>query len=106
MSISPYVYVNNNPINSIDPDGRDLIVLSAPSHVGGLGHAAVLSGNEQTGYRYYSKNGTTDNHRAYGRSNDNPQAGTKTYASLKEFITSKENKKEGPYAKAYEIKTN
>jgi len=106
LSISPYGYVNNNPISSIDPDGRDLIVLSAPDHVGGLGHAAVLIGNEQTGYRYYSKNGTTDNYRAYGRSNDNPQTGTKRYASLKEFIISKENKKDGPYEKAYEMKTD
>ncbi|WP_158797336.1 RHS repeat-associated core domain-containing protein [Pedobacter sp. L105] len=106
LSISPYSYVNNNPITSIDPDGRDLIVLSAPDHVGGLGHAAVLIGNEQTGYRYYSKNGTTDHYRAYGRSNDNPQAGTKIYASLNEFMASKENKKEGSYAKAYDIKTD
>jgi len=106
LSISPYSYVNNNPLSSIDPDGRDLIVLSAPNHVGGLGHAAVLIGNEQTGYRYYSKNGTTDNYRAFGRSNDNPETGAKKYASLKEFEASNENKKEGPYAKAYELKTD
>jgi hypothetical protein len=102
-------YVGNNPINSIDPDGRDLIVLSAPKHVptpvGPAGHAAVLIGNEKTGYRYYSKNGTTEHKGAYGASNKNPVVGRK-YASLKEFEASADNKKDGPYEKAYELKTD
>lgn len=70
-----------------------------------MGHAAVLTGNEQTGYRYYSKNGTTENKGAFGASNKHPVIGRK-YASLKEFAISQDNKKDGPYEKAYEIKTD
>jgi RHS repeat-associated protein len=58
--ISPYSYVNNNPVSSIDPDGRDIIVLNATKAVAlGIGHGAVLIGNPSKGYKYYSKNGTT-----------------------------------------------
>ncbi|QHS56492.1 RHS repeat-associated core domain-containing protein [Mucilaginibacter sp. 14171R-50] len=105
FSISSYSYVNNNPITSIDPDGRDLIVLSAPTHAGGYGHAAVLIGNDKTGYKYYSKNGTTEHKGAWGASDKHPVVGRK-YASLKEFEASEDNKKDGPYEKAYELKTD
>ncbi|MGY4538148.1 RHS repeat-associated protein [Mucilaginibacter sp. UYNi724] len=105
VSWSPYSYVADNPITSIDPDGRDLIVLSAPDHVYGLGHAAVLIGNDKTGYNYYSKNGTTEGGGASGASNKGPVSG-RHYASLKEFEASADNKKDGPYKTAYDIKTD
>jgi len=105
VSLSPYSYVNNNPIGSIDPDGRDLIVLNATSHVFHAGHAAVLIGNPKTGYRYYAKNGTTEHFGAYGKSNVNPVKG-KHFASLKEFEGSKDNKQDGPYDRTYDIKTD
>ncbi len=63
--ISSYAYVSNNPINAIDPDGRDIIVLQAKNSVHGLGHAAVLIGNDIDGWKYVSKNGTTKD--LYGR---------------------------------------
>jgi len=105
VSASPYSYVNDNPVSSIDPDGRDIIVLSAPDHVVGLGHAEVLIENEKTGYKYYSKNGTHEGLRAYGKSDDNPVSG-RSYASLKDFENSEDNRDpKGSYKVAYQIKT-
>jgi RHS repeat-associated protein len=57
-----YVYCNNNPINAIDPDGRDIIVLNNSRAVNILGihfgHNACLVGNDKTGWVYYSKYST------------------------------------------------
>jgi len=73
--------------------------------VHGLGHAAVLIGNDKTGYNYYSKNGTNESGGASGALDKNPVSG-RHYASLKEFEQSEDNKKDGPYKKAYDIKTD
>jgi RHS repeat-associated protein len=104
-AISPYVYVGDNPIDRIDPDGRDIVVLNAPSHVSGMGHAAVLIGNPQKGYNYYSKNGTYGSSGASGPSNKKPVIKAH-YNSLKDFYDSKDNKEDGPYTRAYELQTD
>lgn len=76
-SISPYTYSANNPINIIDPDGKDIIILIDSNAVqgGAFGHAAVLIGNDKDGWRYYSMNGTGPGATVYGKS-QNADLGT------------------------------
>jgi RHS repeat-associated protein len=73
--MSPYTGMGNSPLVIIDPDGGDIIILRAPKEVGGLGHAAVLIGNEKDGWNYYSKNGTTWLKGSIGPSNKKPRKG-------------------------------
>jgi RHS repeat-associated protein len=65
---SPYLGMGNDPINAIDPDGGDIIYLNDSKAVHGLGHAAVLIGNDKDGWRYVSMNGTGEGARAVGDS--------------------------------------
>ncbi|QOJ29219.1 MAG: RHS repeat-associated core domain-containing protein [Ignavibacteriales bacterium] len=66
---SPYNYVMGNPLNSYDPDGRDVIVLLAPKGANRAGHSAILIGNSKTGWTYISKNGTLEGEKdLYGKS--------------------------------------
>ncbi|MDR0232068.1 MAG: hypothetical protein LBI82_08110 [Dysgonamonadaceae bacterium] len=59
--ISPYAYCANNPINAIDPDGRDIVVINNPNGAQSAGknhgHTAILVGNDKTGWTYISKDG-------------------------------------------------
>ncbi|HRD52986.1 MAG TPA: RHS repeat-associated core domain-containing protein [Flavobacteriales bacterium] len=108
-SISPYAYVGNMPIWAKDPDGRDIVVLSAQNNVAGLGHAAVLIGNDETGWRLYSKNGTYGSSGASGKSNKNPESGI-YFKSLREFADSESNLNyvtgEDTYTSAFRITTS
>ena len=60
---SPYLALSNNPIITVDPDGRDVIYLldqNAPFGTGLSGHTALLIGNDETGWYLFSKNGFVD----------------------------------------------
>ena len=86
-SWSPYVYVANNPLKYIDPNGKDIVVLSASSGAGGLGHMAILVGSEEKGWTYISKDGTSKGKGASGESNYI----VKEFSSLEEFSESAHN---------------
>jgi len=64
---STYAYVSNSPLTGVDPSGLNGIYLlnhhAVPISGGTFGeggHAAVLVGNDQSGWTYYSENGIVD----------------------------------------------
>ena len=98
-SLSPYAFVGNSPLNAIDPDGRDIVVLNYgytpdPQHWNNhlVGHQAVLIGNDKDGWTYYSYDadeGANGRQDAQG-GNDNFTAGLH-FNSLEEFANSEHN---------------
>ena len=66
--ISPYAFCNNNPVNFVDPDGRDGIYINFPDYVisvgniqlENLGHSGILLINNQTGLTKYYEYGRYD----------------------------------------------
>ena len=67
--ISPYAYCAGNPMNVVDPDGKDGIYIVFPDYVitvgdkkyKHLGHAGVLLINNETGLTKYYEYGRYDN---------------------------------------------
>jgi hypothetical protein len=90
-NITPYAFVNNMPIWAIDIDGKDIIILSygksEPGH--GLGHQAMLIGNDKDGWKFYSKDGDASYTNPDGSHNDNYTI--KGFKTLDEFTNSEYN---------------
>jgi RHS repeat-associated protein len=109
-SIGPYTFVNNMPLWAIDPDGNDIIVLSAPSGANGMGHGAVLIGNDKDGWKLYSKNGvgehTSGNSSGSKGESYKPDQGVE-FKTLEEFANSEKNFYHGEvyYTSAFRITT-
>jgi len=66
--INPYSYIYNNPVNGIDPDGKDGILIVFPDYkiqvgkkkLSNLGHAGVLLIDNKTGLTKYYEYGRYD----------------------------------------------
>ena len=108
-SISPYAYCANNPINAIDPDGKDIVVLNNPKGARGYGHSAVLIGNDKTGWRFVSKEGRNKEPWYSNELTGGPAFTPKTgnYATLKDFRTAQtEDSDLGGYTQDVRFATN
>ncbi|MCU7616199.1 hypothetical protein NZ698_03225 [Chryseobacterium sp. PBS4-4] len=102
--LSPYAYVANNPVNAIDPNGKDIIVLShggrkqtsmdggkTNGHKHVVGHMAVLIGNDKSGWRYLSYDYDKGDNKGRGKNGRNDNYTAKTFKSLDEFKNSEHN---------------
>ena len=71
VNLHLYHYAGNNPVKYTDPDGRDIIYLNDQTAVGGNGHGAMLIGNNEDGWTYYSKDGPFAANQDIDPNNDN-----------------------------------
>lgn len=98
--LSPFNFVDNSPIQAVDPDGRDIIVLNDVHGANGAGHQAVLIGNDRDGWTYISKDGFKQ-----GPFGSEPIYTVKTFKTIEEFANSSHNfvvDSESPYFKPTE----
>jgi len=95
------MYSTNNPINAVDLDGRDIIVLLDKEGANGAGHSAVLIGNDKTGWKLYSKN--SGQFKVFGKSEY--QDGI-DYATLSDFYKDTHDEYQKRYESGFRIETN
>lgn len=82
-NLSLHKHCNHKTIKKYNFSKDSIIILSAPDGALGLGHAAILIGNEKDGWLLYSKNGGASG--MFGRTKD-PQKGYQV-GTLAEFQT-------------------
>ncbi len=78
---------NSGAVSADDKDESHIVVLSDPKGANGAGHMAVLIQTDGT-YSLYSKNGTTENHKAYGSNDIKPDVEKGSFSTVKEFLNS------------------
>ncbi len=113
--LSPYAYCGGDPINNIDPDGKNIAILIEN---GLIGHLALLIQQQDGSWSYYSVNGDKIYNITLGVSGgpyNDVEAGS--WSSPQEFMdeaheTTKEELEKNPdaiinydYSEAYEIET-
>jgi RHS repeat-associated protein len=89
-------YCHNDPLDMTDPMGLDAILLvqpDAPRGIG-MGHVAMIAGNDSTGWHFFEKQGGAE-----GNLNNR----TFPFHSLQEF---KESKLGNNYQQAWRVKTD
>ena len=100
----PYNYCMGNPVNLVDPDGRDIIILShghrektsvdggkTNGHRHFVGHMAVLIGNEKTGWTYLSYDYDKGTNKGRGKSGKNDVYTETKFKTLDDFKNSEHN---------------
>ena len=112
VNLHLYHYAGNNPVKYTDPDGRDIIYLNDQTAVGGNGHGAMLIGNNEDGWTYYSKDGPFEANTKIDPTNDkddrqrteNGNFKFDQYKSIKAF--NEDKAVSGRYNRRIQIKTS
>ncbi len=104
-----YTYCANNPMNAVDPDGYDFILLNDSNAVRVLGipqgHSGCLVGNDVTGWEYYSKEGSQKELSEDGSRTTTENGNfTQHYATLNDFYNDSEIS--GRYDRSVRIPTS
>ncbi|KAB2892587.1 MAG: hypothetical protein F9K28_11455 [Bacteroidetes bacterium] len=80
---NPYHYCLNMPLTSTDASGLDLIILVDKEGAHSLGHVAVLIGNDNTGWDYFSLDGSKGWNPLHGPAKVDPPL---SFTTLSEFV--------------------
>ncbi len=97
--VNLYGYTNNTVINAVDRNGLDAIVLLASKAVFLQGHIAILVGDNNMGWTYYSRNGYGTGPYGFGTGN----SVLRTYPNYSDFL--RDTSESRRYDYGYHIKT-